>query len=42
MKMEDLVEKFLLKDSESNINLITCTNLDFTSSTIALEKTPNK
>lgn len=45
MKIEDLVEKFLIKDSESNIQMMSQSNIDFsgfTQSTIAIEKTPNK
>lgn len=45
MKIEELVDKFLMKDSQSNIHLITTAGLDFsgfTHSTIAVEKTPNK
>ena len=29
MKIEDLVERFLVKDSESNIQLITTTGIEF-------------
>lgn len=51
MKIDELVDRFLLKDSESNIQLITTTGLDFSGftmhgqSTIIHEKanpTPNK
>ena len=43
MKIEDIVDKFLMRDSESNIQLITTTGLDFTQSMIVTnEKSPNK
>lgn len=45
MKIEDLVDRFLIKDSESNIQLITTAGLDFSGfnhSTIVMEKTPHK
>jgi hypothetical protein len=45
MNVEELMDKFLMKDSETNIHLITTTGIDFSGfnqSTMAIEKTPNK
>lgn len=41
MRIEDLVERFLIKDSESNIQLITTAGIDFSElQQSVIEKTP--